>query len=166
MRNVAGTEHVINAEAYAGASKTSDVGVAGALALNIANHTEALVSVAPTCRRTSGAVTVKAENNGKVTAKGGKQEGGGSVGVGAGVALDIVVPNLTRAEVESGATLSGGTDFTVQADSAYNEVSATSEAGSKGDGPSARRSRSRSSRPTRRRSSERRAARSARPGPF
>jgi hypothetical protein len=109
MRNVSGnTQHLINAEAYAGSSKASDVGVAGALAINLVeHHTEALVGGVVVL--SGGPLTLTATSDEKDVAKAsGKVEGGGSsVGVGAAVALNIIVPSVVRAEVANGSSTTG-----------------------------------------------------------
>jgi hypothetical protein len=138
MRDVSGNmQHLIEANAYAGASKTSDVGLAGALALNIVvNHTEAVVNAGANATSTGGAVTLNAVSDEKDIANAsGKVEGGGSsVGVGAAVAINLLTPSVVRAEAEdtAGLTLTSGTTITVTANG--NRVVETSvTAGTKGD---------------------------------
>ena len=136
MRNVSGnTQHFVSADAYAGASKASSVGIAGALALNIVLHTtEAVVPAGANVTLNGGAVTLNAASDEKDIAKAsGKQEGGGSVGIGAAVAINILVPTLVRAEAEDGAGLSltNGTTITVTA-SGLRTVETSVEAGSAG----------------------------------
>src|SRR5882672_5817681 len=55
-----------------------------------------------------------------------------STGVGASVALNILTPNLTRAEIEDGATVTGGANFTVRATSTQ-AVDTNVQAGASGD---------------------------------
>ena len=110
-------EHEIIAEAGAGAGKT-DVGIAGAVAINIVlnDHTEAVVKAGANITAGSANVTVKAQNNELDLAKADSEaEDAKSVGVGAAVALNILTSTKTRAEVEDTATLSGGVDVVVQA---------------------------------------------------
>ena len=129
-------EHDVLATATAGASKTDDVGVAGALALDIVvQHTTAVVPAGAVVHAGSGAVTVAAQTNGAVKAAGNStQEGaGGSVGVGAGVGIVVLTPSITRAALEDGAVLVGGGALTVSADQLWVTIEATSTAGSKGD---------------------------------
>jgi len=140
MRNVLGnTQHVINAEAYAGASKSSSVGIAGALALNIvAHHTEAVVANGANVTLTGGALTLSAVSDEKDTAKAsGKAEVGSAVGIGAVVALNILIPTVVRAEAEDGAGLglTSGTTITVTA-SGMRTVETTVEAAPRAARPS------------------------------
>ena len=137
MRNVSGnTQHLVSAEAYAGASKASDVGIAGALALNIVvHHTEAVVGAGANVALTGGALTLNAVSDEKDVAKAsGKESGGGSsVGVGAAVALNILIPTVVRAEAESGADLSLTTGTTITVTALGTRVVETSvEAGTSG----------------------------------
>ncbi len=137
MRNVSGnTQHLIKADAFAGASKASDVGVAGALALNIVvNHTEAVVANGANATSTGGALTLNAVSDEKDVANAsGKEEGGGSsVGVGAAVSINVLTPSVVRAEAEdsAGLTLTSGSTVSVTA-IGTRVVETTVEAGSKG----------------------------------
>ena len=137
MRDVSGDhQHLVNAEAYAGSSKASDVGIAGALALNIvAHHTEAVVASGATVTLSGGALTLSAASDEKDVAKAsGKVEGSGSsVGVGAAVALNILIPTVVRAEAVSGSAvgLTSGTTVSVTATGART-VETSVEAGTEG----------------------------------
>ncbi|HEV8463176.1 MAG TPA: hypothetical protein VGQ38_20990, partial [Gaiellaceae bacterium] len=110
-------EHEIIAEANAGAGKT-DVGIAGAVAINIVlnDHTQALVGAGSHVTASSANVTVKAQANELDLAKADTEaEDAKSVGVGAAVALNVLTSTETRAEVENGAILTGGVAVDVEA---------------------------------------------------
>ena len=102
--------------------------------------TEALISNgggAATLVAGAGAVLVKAENKqtllAKATSKVEKSNGDDSVGVGASVALNIIKPNVTKAEVEDGAALTGGSTVSVEATFFASKLETIAEAGSEGD---------------------------------
>ena len=110
-------EHEIIAEAGAGAGKT-DVGIAGAVAINIVlhDHTEAVLQAGAHITASSANVTIKAQNNELDLAKADSEaEDAKSVGVGAAVALNILTSTLTRAEVENTATITGGVNVDIEA---------------------------------------------------
>ena len=112
-------EHEIVAEADAGAGKT-DVGIAGAVAINIITNdkTQALVGAGSHVTATSPTadVTLKAQSNELDLAKADTQaEDAKSVGVGAAVALNILTSTETRAEAEDTSTLTGGRNVDVEA---------------------------------------------------
>ena len=89
-------EHEIIAEAGAGAGKT-DVGIAGAVAINIVlnDHTEAVVQAGAHVTASSANVTIKAQSNELDLAKADSEaEDAKSVGVGAAVALNILTSTL------------------------------------------------------------------------
>ena len=138
MTNVSGDlTHSIDAEADSGATGDTKVSLAGALAINIVhNTTEAVVPSGSHLAIGSGNITLKAQSTEEETANATSTAKGGSVGVGASVALNILTSTTTRAEVEDGATLSmsGANVGTVSlaADSSRT-VTTTVSAGSKGD---------------------------------
>ena len=110
-------EHEVLAKANAGAGKT-DVGIAGAVAINIVlnDQTQALVGAGTHATLSSANVTVKAQANELDLAKSDTQaEDAKSVGVGAAVALNVLTSTETRAEVENGAVLTGGANVDVEA---------------------------------------------------
>ncbi len=117
MTNVPGTPtdttHTIEAIANAGAG-SKKVGVAGALAINIVNHdrTEAVVGGGANVDARTGNVTLTAASAEKDTATATATAKAGSTGVGASVALNILIDTVTRAEVEDGAAFAGGNDIT------------------------------------------------------
>ncbi|MHB1242601.1 MAG: beta strand repeat-containing protein, partial [Gaiellaceae bacterium] len=137
MQDLAGDErHTFGAEATAGAGDVN-IGVAGAVAISIVeNRTEALVRSGATAAAGTGDVSIAAETTRKDTAKATSEvttTGDDSVGVGVSVALNILVPNSTRAEIEDGATLTGGDDVTVSATSlATDGILTETKAGSGG----------------------------------
>ena len=134
--------HTFAAETNAGAGAT-DVGIAGALSINIvSNHTDALIKGAPArgppfanVNAGAGAVQIKAESNEDDTAKATSEAkgGGSSVGVGASVALNILSDSRTVAEVQNGVVLFGSGITTVLVEAlADRKVVTTVEAGSEG----------------------------------
>ncbi len=127
--------HAISATATSGASGTN-VGLAGALALNIvSNTTEAAVPSGSTVAMV-GDVTFNAQNDVVETATaqppvgfaGGS--GGGALGIGASVALNIA-GNTTLAELQDQAQLTGAHNLTFTAGSA-DAISTNAIAGSSG----------------------------------
>ena len=148
--------HTISADATAGASKTSDLGVAGALALNIVTaSTQALVPAGATLVMHDGDVTVTAGYaeadvagasanptfkacaqvlglpcliSKKIT---GENTDGAGVGIGASAAIQVLASTLTKAEIADGVSLTGGHDVTISATS-ERWISTVAEAGSKG----------------------------------
>jgi len=126
-------EHEVSATARAGASKASSVGVAGALALNIVtNTTEAVLQAGASATLGGSAVVISALSNEYDYAKAsGKAEVGSATGVGASVALQVLVPSTVRAEAENGAALSGGSSVTVDA-FGFRDIVTTAEGGTAG----------------------------------
>ena len=128
------TTHDFSAIANAGAG-SQDVGVAGAVALNIVfDSTEAWIPSTATVDFGTGDVQVAAENRRTDTAKAkaDAKGGGSSTGVGASVAINVIADDVTRAEIEDGADVTGGRHVTVRAehtDTVVNEVTAGSEGG-------------------------------------
>ncbi|MET0909351.1 MAG: hypothetical protein ABWZ99_07760, partial [Ilumatobacteraceae bacterium] len=126
-------EHEITSVARAGVSESTSVGVAGALAINVLeNTTEALVATGASATLTSGAVTVSAMSNELDRAKAsGKAEVGSATGVGASFALQVIDGSLVRAEVQNGASLTGGSSLTIEA-VGVREMLTTAEGGTEG----------------------------------
>ena len=124
------------AEATSGSSG-ADTGVAGALAINI-GLSDARATVAPGATVAldagadpDGALLVKAENFVADSAKAsGKQSGGGKIGVGASIALDIGI-TTTEATLADNAVVTGAGDITLSAASG-NQAAAIAEGGSAG----------------------------------
>ncbi|TWH39301.1 beta strand repeat-containing protein [Dulcicalothrix desertica] len=127
------TKNSFIAEAISGAGSSSQVGVAGALALNKLNtSSQALLQTGAVVDASGKAVVLKAENNTSSTTKAeAAQTGTGTVGVGASVAINIE-QNRTEAALEDNATLTNAGDSTLTATS--DNSSATSvKAGSAGN---------------------------------
>ncbi|MFA5028798.1 MAG: hypothetical protein WC713_13085, partial [Candidatus Methylomirabilota bacterium] len=125
------TTHSFRADAQSGAG-ASKVGVAGSLAINIVtNHTEALIQSGATVAAGSGDVVLRAVNTENDSAKAASKVSGGDVGVGASIALNVLAVNVTRAEIEDTAVLTGGNDLTLTADS-HHSVWTTVKAGAAG----------------------------------
>uniref|UniRef100_UPI0032217262 beta strand repeat-containing protein n=1 Tax=Microbacterium sp. TaxID=51671 RepID=UPI0032217262 len=125
--------HDFSAIANAGAG-SPDVGVAGAVALNIVtDRTEAWIPSSAVVDFGTGDVVVAAENlrTDTAKAKADAKGGGSSTGVGASVAINVIAVNLTRAEIEDGADVTGGANVWVTAD-ATDTVIAEVTAGSSG----------------------------------
>ena len=131
------TTHTFESIANAGAG-SEDVGVAGALALNIVSATtEALVNQNPArgppgVDAGNGTVTISAAATEKDVAKATANAEGGDAGVGASVALNIIYQTKVRAEIADDATFTGGTTLTVSA-TGVRTVETTVEAGAKSD---------------------------------
>ena len=134
MTNVSGdAKHVFTVTAKSGAG-SEGVGVAGSLALNIlVDHTNASVPAVASIAAGSGAVSVTAENKQEntATAEAKAAAGSSSAGVGASVAINVLDKGDTSATVANGATITGGTTFTVSA-IATQKVTTTVKAGAKG----------------------------------
>ncbi len=110
-------EHEIVAVANAGAGKT-DVGIAGAVAINIIthDHTDAIVGAGSHVTASTDDVTIKAQSSELDLAKANSEaEDAKSVGVGAAVALSVLSGTETRAEAENTAVISGGKNVDVEA---------------------------------------------------
>ncbi len=126
-------EHEVTTTARAGASKSTSVGIAGALAIGIlTSTTEAVVSPGATVTLTSSDVTVSALANelDRSTATS-KAEVGSATGVGASVALQVIHDNVVRAEVADAAVLTGGASLSVDA-FGFREVLTKAEGGTEG----------------------------------
>ena len=99
--------HAVRSEADSG-SASDKVSVAGALALNIVNnHTEALVPGGTVTLSGGGDVLINAVNAESDVANATSKAKGGSVGVGASIALNILPHSHTRAEISNGVSFSG-----------------------------------------------------------
>ena len=131
--------HRMTAEAKSGAA-AEDIGVAGALAINIVElRHDAVIRGNPTRGPPfadidvgSGDVSITAVANEADIAKAEAEAEGSDVGVGASIALNILVPTRVGAEVEDDATLTNADDVTVSA--TYDrDVNTTVKAGSEGD---------------------------------
>ncbi|HET7465666.1 MAG TPA: hypothetical protein VFL29_03300, partial [Candidatus Dormibacteraeota bacterium] len=140
-------EHDISAEAESGAGgDDGKVSIAGALALNLVHdHTEAIVNgganvcigsrdLLGVCTPGAGDVTLKALANEEDGAKADSDAKSGKVGIGASAAIQVLNdgsgPNV-RAAVEDGATLVGGTNFTVSA-TYHHDIETEDKAGAGG----------------------------------
>ncbi len=112
------------ATAASGAA-ASDVGVAGSLAINIVDNTsQALIETGASINPDGGDVNVTALNNANDQATSypqntGGNGTGGSVGIGAALALSIA-SDTTQAEIENGATVTSAGNVTVTANSSQN----------------------------------------------
>ncbi|WP_141847710.1 beta strand repeat-containing protein, partial [Humibacillus xanthopallidus] len=148
--------HTIKADATAGASNTTDLGVAGALALNIVTaSTQALVPAGATLVMHDGDITLTAAYaevdvagasanptfkacaqvlglpcliSKKIT---GENTDGAGVGIGAAAAIQVLASTVTKAEIADGVSLTGGHDVTISATS-ERWISTIAEAGAKG----------------------------------
>ena len=121
------------AEATSGSSG-ADTGVAGALALNvgISRSRAAISDDASVTLSAGGDVTLTAVNDVSNTVKAtGKQEGGGSIGVGASIALNIGETD-TDAVIGDSVTFTSVDDVTVSAVSG-NAMTTAAEGGSAGE---------------------------------
>ncbi|UUZ54388.1 hypothetical protein LP419_39575 [Massilia sp. H-1] len=134
MADVGGdTENTFSASATSGSSG-ADTGVAGALAINvgISRAQGKIANNASLTLNADGNTEVRAENEVANTVKAsGKQTGGGGVGVGASIALNIVETD-TDALIGDNVSFSGAGDITLSADS-VDKVETTAEGGSAGD---------------------------------
>jgi len=129
-----GSNRSFTSEAIAGAG-AKDVGVAGALALNVGvNKSEAVIPTGATVNAGIGASEITATNVSTSTVNAEATAAGGNVGVGASVAVNVA-RNRARAEIEAGAILHGDTrtspstgDLSVSATGSH-EVSTTALGG-------------------------------------
>ncbi len=128
-----GRSDVYLASASSGAG-ASNVGVAGSLALNLIDtEKSATVSGGASLQLNDGAIVLKADNQTETTGKAlpvGDGATGGSVGVGASVAINIVA-NRSKAIAENGAVLDGTGSIELSA-SAVHSVTTEAESGSAG----------------------------------
>lgn len=122
MQDTQKNDFSANAKSGAGASQ---VGVAGALAVNVVvNTSEALVEgeSGTTVDADDGDVAIKAASDSASTVTSGATVTGtdqnAKVGVGASIGVNVVV-NTTKAEVEDGATLADAGKLTLEADAGH-----------------------------------------------
>ncbi|HXF68056.1 MAG TPA: leukotoxin LktA family filamentous adhesin, partial [Burkholderiales bacterium] len=112
----------------------SNVGVAGALALNvIENRTKALVTGTGVANAGGGDVTLLAANASEAAARAQPAAGGTTgdkFGLGASVAVHVAT-NETRAEVEDGGRIEGARDLTLSASGSHG-AAVQAEAGAQG----------------------------------
>jgi hypothetical protein len=126
------TKHVFAAKSTSGASG-GDTGVAGSFALSIGTTvTEAALQsdlTASTVDVGTGAVSLTAASTTESTVEAKASAESGSTGVGVSIGINVV-DNLTAAEVDSGAALTGGSNVTLSA-SGSHETTTTAESGGK-----------------------------------
>jgi hypothetical protein len=112
----------------------SNVGIAGALALNIVDiNTNASISSGAVVDASSGASEIIADQQAEATASAkpsGNGASGGKVGIGASVALNLITENTT-AQLTDGATFTNGGGLAVSAASAL-DTTTEAEAGATG----------------------------------
>ncbi|UUT35880.1 beta strand repeat-containing protein [Microbacterium elymi] len=150
------TVHTVSATATSGASNAAKVGVAGALAINIVSaDTEALIPSGASADAHEGDVTLTAvfvqhdtaEASSKAgfktcaqvlglpcnisTAITGQDATGAGLGVGASVAIQVLTPTVTIAQIADGVPVAAGGDLAITADS-ERSVTTIAEAGTKG----------------------------------
>ena len=119
----AGSVHEFGAQGSSGAGG-GDVSVAGSLGLNIVNvQTTASLQPGAIVNARTGDVSIKAESHSTSIVKAlpatlGNAPAAESVGIGASVAISLV-DDTTLAAIESGATLTGGNNVTVNAVSSH-----------------------------------------------
>jgi hypothetical protein len=129
--------HTISATATSGAGAGTDgaskVGVAGAVAINVVttDKTMATIGTGSTASAGSGDITFGAQSTEADTANATSMASGSEVGVGASLALNILLDGRTIAEVSDGAGLTGGDNLNVSATSS-RKVLSTVGAGTKG----------------------------------
>ncbi|HBG01655.1 MAG TPA: hypothetical protein DDW87_08795, partial [Firmicutes bacterium] len=126
-------ENKSSVEATAGAG-SSKVGIAGAVGINMVDNTvEAQLNPATSIAITGGDVTVQAQNDATHTAKtapSGDGASGGTLGVGASVAVNTITERVSAA-ISAGAKLSGAKDISVSA-SSDSDSETTAQAGAEG----------------------------------
>jgi hypothetical protein len=126
--------NTLDAEAKSGAGG-SKVGLAGSLALNIADtSSQALIKTGASVNANGGDVSLSADDRTSTTGKALPADGGGAsggkVGIGASVAVNVVA-NRSLAEIQDDATLSNPASLTLKANGAFDMLTQT-EAGSQG----------------------------------
>ena len=116
MTNVEGDlTHTFTSTAASGAG-SDDIGVAGSFALNVTTGvSEALIPSSAIVTAGTGDVSLRAENYRADTVTAKADAKAGKVGIGAAIAINPVLENVTRAEIEDGARISGGHDVLVEA---------------------------------------------------
>lgn len=122
-----------NVEATAGAG-SSKVGVAGAVGINVIDNTvDARINPSANITMAGGDVTVTAQNDASHTAKAapaGDGASGGTLGVGASVAVNTISEQVT-AEISAGSKLTGAKDVSVSA-SSNSDSETSAQAGAEG----------------------------------
>lgn len=126
--------HTTSSTSESGAGST-DVAVAGSFALNVTTtQTQAVIPSTAVVSAGTGDVVLRAENH-RIDTATAKADAAlaksGKTGVGASVAINPVLDNVTRAEIEDGAVISGGADVTIEAISS-DTVTTVVKAGSAG----------------------------------
>ncbi len=136
---LASAGHSFSAVATSGTGAT-DVGVAGALAINfLSNRNDAMIKSGSFVNANGGNVSLISSNTtaGTVEAKPVVKPPQGedpTVGVGASVALNLVPINETLAELADGATLTGANDLTLNATSQSTFTTTTETGAEASDG--------------------------------
>jgi ubiquinone biosynthesis protein UbiJ len=126
--------NTLDAEAKSGAGG-SKVGLAGSLALNIADtSSQALIKTGASVNANGGDVVLSADDRTSTTGKALPADGGGAsggkVGIGASVAVNVVA-NRSTAEIQDSAALNNPGNVTLQANGVFDMLTQT-EAGSQG----------------------------------
>src|SRR5712691_8050403 len=126
-------QHEVSAEAESGAGGDKDkVSIAGALGLNIvSNHTSAIVGGGAHVDAGTGEITLKAQSNEADSAKADSDAKAGKVGIGASAAINVLNAYFVRAAIENGASVSGGANLEISADS-HHDVATEDKAGTEG----------------------------------
>jgi hypothetical protein len=133
------SEHESAATTLAGAG-SDDVGVGGAVSVNIVTVTTlatvwaATAGEASIAAGTSGDSNIEAQSNHHDTTKASGSAKGGSVGVGIGIAVQVLTIN-TKAEIPDNVPFSGGDDLTIKA-STRQEATNEAKAGAAASGDS------------------------------
>jgi hypothetical protein len=122
--------NAFSAQATSGAG-AKNVGIAGAFALNAVNDTAEAVVPAGSAVTTAGNFQLTAQNTvtNTATAQPGQNVAAGKLGVGASFAYNVP-NNLTRAEIENGASVRGATNLTLSANA--NDTTTTTAKGGAG----------------------------------
>jgi len=117
--------HSYAATAKSGAA-AGETGVAGSFALNIVNPasgsvTEAAVRSGATVNANTNDVNITAANRSESEARAEASATAGKTGVGASIAIHVI-DQVTEAQLESGATLTGGDDVTLSASGEHDNT--------------------------------------------
>ena len=115
------TTHTLSAQTIAGAG-SANIGIAGSVPVNIvSNRTEAYAPQGADVTATGGDVSFVAESNQESICQAtATVTDAGDVGVGASVAVNVLTPTITRAEIEDGVRFVGGKSLTIRATSKHN----------------------------------------------
>ncbi|TAK65480.1 MAG: hypothetical protein EPO22_04755, partial [Dehalococcoidia bacterium] len=136
MKNLSGDQkHLFEAKATSGASG-GDTGVAGSFALNVSDTTteaavKSLASV--TISDANGDVSLAATNTSESTVEAKATTGGANTGVGISIGINVV-DNMTTAEIEASATLSGADDLSLSATGSHKTATTATSGAEAGDG--------------------------------